>query len=105
MIAAGLDRPCHHVHLYYVHLPYTCCSKKQEQDNKKAMERGRRELVKIDQQLKVSSTRLTELREQNHMLSQRLEEEKARNGDEEYKLKVHAMFLAPCYETRMWLRS
>ena len=64
------------------------CSKKQQQDDKKAVERNRKELVRLDQQLKVSKIQFTKIKELNHELSQRLEEEKARTGDKEYMLKV-----------------
>ena len=63
-------------------------SKKQQEDDKKAVERNRKELVRLDQQLKVSKIQFTKIRELNHELSRRLEEEKARTGDKEYTLKV-----------------
>jgi chromosome segregation ATPase len=62
-------------------------SKKQQEDDKKAVERNRKELVRLDQQLKVSKIQFTKIRELNHELSRRLEEEKARTGDKEYTLK------------------
>ena len=71
----------HHIYIYI-------CSKKQQQDDKKALERGNKELVRLDQQLKVSTAQFTKLRDLNHMLSKRFEEEKARTGDVEYNLKV-----------------
>ena len=64
-------------------------SKKQQQDDKKAVERNRKELVRLDQQLKVSKSQYTKNRELNPELSRRLEEEKAETGDKEYTLKVH----------------
>ena len=73
-------------------LQYFCCfcdcSRKQQEDDKKAVERGRKELVRLDQEMKVSKAHLIEVKELNHTLCQSLEEEKARMGDEEYKLKV-----------------
>ena len=66
-------------------------SKKQQQDDKKAVERGKKELVRLDQQLKVSKAQFTKLREVNHVLSKRLEEEKAQFEDEEYKLKANLL--------------
>lgn len=86
-----------HVYLY-VHVQtfiYTCMvhiyehSKKQQLDDMKTVERNRRELVRLDQQLKVSKGQYTRARELNHELSQRLEEEKALIGDKEYRWKVY----------------
>jgi chromosome segregation ATPase len=64
------------------------CKKKQE-DDKKAVERRRKELVKLDEQLKVSEAQIKKLQECHHDLLRQLEEEKARTESEEYKLKVH----------------
>ena len=88
------------MYMYIVHTVFMCTcaymcvvhmyvhSKKQQLDDIKTVERSRRELVRLDQQLKVSKAQYTRARELNHELSQRLEEEKAQIGDKEYQLKV-----------------
>lgn len=63
-------------------------SKKQQEDDKKLVERNRRELVRLDKQLKVSKAQFTRLQELNLELSWHLEEEMARTGDKEYLMKV-----------------
>lgn len=80
---------CVHVHTCVCYMcMYIVHSKKKQLDDMKTVERNRRELVRLDQQLKVSKAQYTRARELNHELSQRLEEEKALIGDKEYQLKV-----------------
>lgn len=77
---------CAYMYMCLVHVYVH--SKKQQLDDMKTVERNRRKLVRLDQQLKVSKAQYTRVRELNHELSQKLEEEKALIGDKEYQLKV-----------------
>ena len=72
------------LHISFTHV----LSKKQQQDDLKAVERSKKELVQLDQQLKVSMAQYSKVRELNHELTQRLMDEEVRTGDVEYSLKV-----------------
>ena len=54
----------------------------------KAVERSKKELLQLEQQLKVSMDQYSKVRELNHELTQRLKDEEVRTGDVEYSLKV-----------------
>ena len=64
------------------------CSKRQQEDDKKTIERGNSELQRLEKQLDVSHVEFSKLQRLNHELLQRLEELKAQTGSEEYKQKV-----------------
>jgi choline kinase len=64
-------------------------SKRQQEDDKKAIERGKNELLRLEKQLEVSCAEFTKLQILNQELLQHLEELNARTGSEEYKQKVY----------------
>jgi choline kinase len=63
-------------------------SKRQQEDDKKAIERGKNELLRLEKQLEVSCAEFTKLQILNQELLQHLEELNARTGSEEYKQKM-----------------
>ena len=64
------------------------CSKKQHTDNIKTVERAKRELVRLDQQLQVSLSQYESVREKNLELNEQMKHEEMRTGSLEYSLKV-----------------
>ena len=78
-------------------------SKKQQEDDLKAVQRGEGELQRLQKQLDVSEAKFASLKKLNHDMSKRFEEESARTEDGKYRLKVENQcvfsfpYAEPCF--------